>query len=161
LRRAGDFPSAAECHIRSGGIPVKKLIIAIVAAYLVLMGTNYLIHSVWLMPDYDAIPFSHRSIVGIMRRFWAMALGQFFFAALFSYVYTRGMQRKPWLGQGFRYGILMTLFTVIPFSLSEYDTYIVPYRLVIKWMIAGGVQMIILGIIVAVICKESSASGYR
>jgi len=140
---------------------VKKLIIAIVAAYLVLMGTNYLIHSVWLMPDYDAIPFSHRSIVGIMRRFWAMALGQFFFAALFSYVYTRGMQRKPWLGQGFRYGILMTLFTVIPFSLSEYDTYIVPYRLVIKWMIAGGVQMIILGIIVAVICKESSASGYR
>ena len=140
---------------------MKKLIIAIVAAYLVLMGTNYLIHSVWLMPDYDAIPFSHRSIVGIMRRFWAMALGQFFFAALFSYVYTRGMQRKPWLGQGFRYGILMTLFTVIPFSLSEYDTYIVPYRLVIKWMIAGGVQMIILGIIVAVICKESSASGYR
>ena len=140
---------------------MKKLIIAIVVAYTVLMGTNYLIHSVWLMPDYDAIPLSHRSIVGIMERFWAMAVGQFFFAAAFSYVYTRGMQRKPWFGQGFRYGILMALFTVIPFSLSEYDTFIVPYRLAIKWMMAGGIQMIILGIIVAAICQESSASGAR
>ena len=140
---------------------MKKLIAAIVAAYLVLMGTNYLIHSVWLMPDYDAIPLSHRSIVGIMERFWAMALGQFFFAALFSYVYTRGMQRKPWLGQGLRYGILMTLFTVVPFCLSEYDTFVVPYLLAAKWMIAGGAQMIILGIIVAAICKESSMPGVR
>jgi hypothetical protein len=155
------FPSAAECHVLSGGIPVKKLIIAIVVAYLILMGTNYLIHRVWLMPDYDAIPLSHRSIVGIMRRFWAMALGQFFFAALFSYIYTRGIQRKPWLGQGFRYGILMAFFTVIPFSLSEYDTFIVPYRLAIKWMFAGGIQMIILGIVVAAICQESSPPGVR
>jgi len=140
---------------------MKKLIIAIVVAYAVLMGTNYLIHSVWLMPDYDAIPLSHRSIVGIMDRFWAVALGQFFFAALFSYVYTRGMQRKPWLGQGIRYGILMTFLTMVPFSLSEYDTFIVPYGLVIKWMIAGGLQLLLLGIIVAAVCQESSPPGAR
>ena len=135
---------------------MKKLLAAIVVAYIVLMATNYLVHSVWLMPDYNAIPASHRSIDGIMHRFWAMAIGQLFFAAMFAYIYTLGRQRKPWPAQGARYGILMTLLAVVPMSLSEYDTYIVPYMLAIKWMIAGGVQLIILGIIVAGICQEPS-----
>lgn len=137
---------------------MKKLVLAIIVAYIVLMGTNYLVHSVWLMPDYDAIASSHRSAAGIMHRFWAMALGQFFFAAMFAYIYTRGRESKPWLEQGIRYGIVMTFMTVVPYSLSEYTVYIVPYMLVIKWMIAGGIQLIILGLIVAGICKEGATA---
>lgn len=136
---------------------MKKLLLAIVAAYIVLMFTNYLVHSVWLMSDYAAIPASHRSPPGILHRFWAMAIGQFLFAAMFAYIYTRGRERKPWLAQGIRYGIIMTLLTVIPYSLSEYVVYIVPYQLAIKWMIAGGIQLIILGWVVAGIFGESAA----
>jgi hypothetical protein len=133
---------------------MKKLVLAIVVAYLVLMGTNYLVHEIWLMPDYNAIPSSHRSAEGIHHRFWALALGQLFFAALFAYIYTRGAEKKPWLGQGIRYGIVMTFLTVVPYSLGEYVVYIVPYVLAIKWMVAGGMQMILLGLLVAGICKE-------
>lgn len=136
---------------------MKKLLLAIVAAYLVLMFTNYLVHSVWLMSDYAAIPASHRSPQGILHRFWAMVIGQFFFAAMFAYIYARGRERKPWLAQGIRYGIIMTFMTVIPYSLSEYVVYIVPYQLAIKWMIAGGIQLIILGLVVAGIFGESAA----
>jgi hypothetical protein len=93
-----------------------------------------------------------------MHRFWAMALGQFFFAAMFAYIYTRGREAKPWLEQGIRYGIVMTFMTVVPYSLSEYTVYIVPYRLVIKWMIAGGIQLLILGLIVAGICKRDASA---
>jgi hypothetical protein len=57
---------------------MKKLVLAIVAAYIVLMFTNYLVHSVWLMSDYAAISASHRNPEGIMHRFWAMAIGQVF-----------------------------------------------------------------------------------
>jgi hypothetical protein len=136
---------------------MKKLVLAIVAAYIVLMLTNYLIHSVWLAGDYAAIPDSHRSISGIMRHFWIMAIGQFFFAAMFAYIYTRGRERKHWLVQGIRYGIIMTGMTVIPYSLSEYVVYIVPYQLAIKWMLAGLIQLIILGVLVAGICTEQTA----
>jgi hypothetical protein len=135
---------------------MKKLLLAIVAAYIVLMLTNYLVHQVWLMSDYAAIPASHRSLAGIMHRFWAMAVGQFILAVLFAYIYTRGAEKKPWLVQGIRYGILITLLTVVPTALGEYVVYIVPYMLAIKWMIAGGIQMIILGLIVAGICSESA-----
>jgi hypothetical protein len=136
---------------------MKKLLLAIVAAYIVLMLTNYLVHQIWLMSDYAAIPASHRSPAGIMHRFWAMAVGQFIFAALFAYLYTRGAEKKPWLMQGVRYGILVTLLTVVPTALGEYVVYIVPYQLAIKWMIAGGIQMVMLGLLVAAIYGESGA----
>ena len=133
---------------------MKKLVLATAAAYILLMGTNYLVHEIWLMPDYEAIPLSHRSAEGIQHRFWAMALGQLFFAALFAYIYKRGAEKKPWLMQGIRYGIVITFLTVVPYSLSEYVVYIVPYMLAIKWMVAGGIQLILLGVVVAGIYKE-------
>ena len=136
----------------------KKLIIAIFVSYVVLIATNYLVHSVWLMPDYDAIPLSHRSAEQIMHRFWAMALGQFFFAAMFAYIYARGRENKPWMPQGIRYGIVMTFMTVIPYSLSEYVVYLVPHVLAVKWMVAGGIQLVILGLIVAAIYKDGAAA---
>jgi hypothetical protein len=137
---------------------MKKLVLAIVTAYIVLMLTNYLVHGFWLAADYAAIPASHRSPEGIMHRFWAMAVGQFFFAAMFAYIYTRGRESKPWLVQGIRYGIIVTFMTVVPYSLTEYVVYIVPYQLAIKWMIAGGIQLIVLGLMVAGICTEQAAA---
>lgn len=137
---------------------MKKLLLAIVTAYIVLMLTNYLVHGVWLAADYAAIPASHRSPEAIQHRFWAMAIGQFFFAAMFAYIYTRGHESKPWLVQGIRYGIIMTFMTVVPYSLTEYVVYIVPYQLAIKWMIAGAIQLIILGLLVAGISTEQAAA---
>lgn len=137
-------------------MPMKKLVLAIVVGYFVLMATNYLVHEILLMPDYNAIPLSHRSPEGIVHRFWAMAVGQFFFAALFAYIYSRGAEKKPWAAQGIRYGIVMTLFAVVPTALSEYVVYIVPYQLAIKWMILGGIQLVILGLAVAGIMKEGA-----
>ena len=136
---------------------MKKLVLAIVVAYIVLMATNYAVHSIWLMPDYNAIPNSHRTAAGIQQRFWAMAVGQLFFAALFACLYTRGIEKKPWIGQGIRYGILITFLTVVPTSLTEYVVYIVPYMLAIKWMVAGGIQLILLGLVVGGIYKDQAA----
>lgn len=137
---------------------MKKIVMAAVATFVVLMATNYLIHGVWLMPDYNAIPLSHRSPEGIQRRFWAMILSQVFFSAMFAYIYTRGVEKKAWMEQGIRYGILMACLTIVPTALSEYTVYIVPYMLVVKWMVAGGIQMILVGLVVAAICKDGASS---
>jgi hypothetical protein len=137
---------------------MKKLVIASVATFVILMATNYLVHSIWLMPDYDAIPLSHRSPWGIQHRFWALVVGQVFFSVMFAYIYTRGRENKAWIEQGIRYGILMALVTVVPSSLSEYTVYIIPYRLAIKWMVAGGIQLILAGLVVAAIFKDGATT---
>jgi hypothetical protein len=133
---------------------MKKFIMATAAGYIVLMATNYLVHSVLLMSDYAAIPASHRPVEGIMHRFWIMAVGQLFFAAAFAHIYGRGAESKAWLPQGIRYAIAATFLTVVPYSLGEYVVYIVPYQLAIKWMIAGGIQLAIMGMIVAAIYND-------
>jgi hypothetical protein len=134
---------------------VKRVIVAIVVAYVVLMLTNWLVHDVWLMAAYRAIPDSWRPIADMNHKLWILAIGQFFFAAMFAYIYARGAEKKPWLGQGIRYGIVMTLMTVVPYSLTEFVTYRVPHMLAVKWMIGGTIQLIILGLIVAGIYKPS------
>jgi hypothetical protein len=134
---------------------IKKLILAIVVVYAVLMGTNYLVHEIWLMADYRAIPESWRPLRDMQHKMWIMFIGQLFFAAMFSYIYTRGHENRSWLAQGIRYGIVMTFMTVIPYSLSEFVTYRIPHMLVVKWMIAGPIQLVILGLIVAGIYKQA------
>ena len=51
----------------------------------------------------------------------------------------------------------MTFLTVVPYSLSEYVVYLIPYMLAIKWMVFGGIQMVLLGLVVAGICQERTA----
>ena len=136
---------------------MKKFVMATVAAYVVLMATDYLVHSVLLMSDYAAIPASHRTTEGIMHRFWIMAIGQLFFSAAFAWIYQRGMEAKPWLPQAIRYAMVATFLTVVPYSLGEYVVYIVPYQLAIKWMIAGAIQLALMGMIVAAIYNDRRA----
>ena len=135
----------------------KKLVLAMIICYVVLIGTNYLIHQVWLMSDYLATPDSWRPLPDVMHKMWVMFVGQAFFAAMFCYIYSRGAEAKPWLAQGIRYGILITLFVVIPSALGEYTVFNVHHMLAVKWMIAGCAQMILLGLIVAGICQKRTA----
>ncbi|HYL68519.1 MAG TPA: hypothetical protein VEX69_05080 [Candidatus Limnocylindria bacterium] len=137
---------------------MKKLVMAIVATFIILMATNYVVHEIWLMPDYNLIPLSHRSAEGIARRFWAMLVAQFIFSVMFAYIYTRGRENKSWIEQGIRYGILIALLTAIPTALSEYTVYIIPYRLAIKWMVAGGIQMVLAALVVAAIYKDGATT---
>jgi len=53
------------------------------------------------------------------------------------------------VGQGMRYGILMMLFALVPFLLGNYVVYPVPDTLLVRWMAAGAVQFILMGLVVA------------
>jgi hypothetical protein len=127
----------------------KKLSGAMVACFLVLVATNYLIHGVWLRGDYQLAAAAFRPLAALRHRLWVMDVGEAIFTVLFCYVYIRGVEPKPWLGQGIRYGILMTLFVVVPASLSQYVAFDIPHQLALKWIGAGLAQLILLGIITA------------
>jgi hypothetical protein len=73
-------------------------------------------------------------------------------------VYARGKEEKPWIGQGIRYGILMTLFTVVPSTLNDYVVYNLPHTLVLHWIIAGLITLILMGLAAAAILKKLRAA---
>ncbi len=136
----------------------KKVIPAIVIGYIVWTALAYLIHDVWLASVYDQYKLLWRPEEIMRQKMWVGYVGQLFFIVFFVWVYTRGVEQKSWVAQGIRYGILMTLFIEVPFACSQYVILSIPYTLAVKWMIGGGVQMIVLGLITAGFCQPRKAA---
>jgi hypothetical protein len=138
----------------------KRMILAVVVVLVVLVVAGAVIHGAWLGSTYEAMRndgFSFRMPDALRHRLWLIWLSDLLYAILFVRVYLRGREDKPWTGQGVRYGVLMTLFTVVPSALNEYVVYNLPHMLVVKWMVAGGVVLVMLGLLVAALCQKKTA----
>ncbi len=134
----------------------KKLVGAMLAAFVILFVAGYLVHGVWLGKTYRDMTeggFSFRSQEALQHRLWIVWVSDLLYSALFAWVYSRGREPKPWLGQGIRFGILMALFTVVPASLNDYVVYNLPHMLVVEWMAAGFITLILMGLAVAAILQ--------
>lgn len=69
---------------------IKRLILAIVVAFAVLWGTDFLIHGIWMMPDYRATQSLWRPETE-MGSYMAWMLGaQLLFAITFVLVWVKG-----------------------------------------------------------------------
>jgi hypothetical protein len=138
----------------------KRTVAAVIIVFLGLVIAGFLIHALWLQSTYQMMRdggFSFRTPEALQHRLWIIWLSDLLYAILFVRVYVRGREDKPWPTQGFRYGVLMTFFTIVPSSLNEYAVYNLPHMLVVKWMAAGGVVLVILGFLVALICQKKTA----
>jgi hypothetical protein len=138
----------------------KKIVLAIVVTYIIMWLAGFLIHAVWLGPTYEALRnqgVSFRPQQAFMHKIWLIWAGDLLYTILFVWIYTRGREAKPWVGQGIRYGIFMTLFTVVPPAINDYVVYPLPHTLDVKWMIGGLVALIAMGLATAGICQKSPA----
>jgi hypothetical protein len=135
---------------------MKRTIAAVAAGFAVLAGGRYLIHSVWLAQDYLNNTNLWRPQDQMLKVLWVIYLANFLFALGATLVYARGVESKPWLGQGLRFGVLLALVTGIPQSLIEYTVYSIPSELTIKWIIGEGGLAVLLGVVIAAIIKPSN-----
>ena len=137
---------------------MKKTIGAIVAGFLVQFGGLFLIHSVWLNQDYVNTASVWRSHEAMNARVWAMLLAILIYAVGAVLIYIRGVEAKPWIGQGIRFGVLLALVTVVYGSLSGWVIFPIPHMLAVKWIIGEGLLSVVFGLVVAAICQPKSAA---
>ncbi|HVB34798.1 MAG TPA: hypothetical protein VNJ52_10565 [Patescibacteria group bacterium] len=131
---------------------------AIVAAFAVIVLSNWLVHGILLRDEYRAMALSFRPVSLIRARMWIVLAGQAIFSMAFVYIYTRGIEAKPWPAQGIRYGFLVWLLTVVPASLAEFVTMYLPHQLVLRWMGYGLLELVLTGLAVAAIVGERPAA---
>ena len=136
---------------------MKKTIGAIVAGFVVQLCGLFVIHSIWLKQDYLNTAYLWRALEAQVARTWAMLLGTLIYAAAAVMIYIRGVESKPWMGQGLRFGILLWLVTVVYSSLSGWVILPIPHMLAVKWMIGEGLLCLVFGLVVAAICQPRSA----
>jgi hypothetical protein len=137
----------------------KKLVGGVVAAFVILFVAGFVVHNVWLGTTYRQMRdagFSFRPEDTMRHKLWGVWVSDVLYSILFVWVYARGREEKPWVGQGIRYGILMSLFTVVPSTLNEYVVYNLPHTLTVEWMVAGLITLMLMGLAVAAILKKPS-----
>src|SRR5207237_1048996 len=88
----------------------KRLILAIVVAFVVLWVTDFLIHGVWMVPDYRGTQQLWRTDAAMGSRISWMLGAQLLFAITFVLLWTRWAETAR-LGCAIGYGFLMGLFS--------------------------------------------------
>lgn len=129
----------------------KKLVLTIIVVFVVANLTGFFIHAVLLRPDYMAVKEHYRP-EGQEMMLW-ICLAYLSFAVGSVIVYAKGVENKPWLGQGIRFGILMWLILAVPSFFIAYAVQPVPTILMVKQVLFEGVDKILLGIITAALYR--------
>ena len=126
----------------------KKFLIAWLVMFVLYFAFGFIVHGVLLHDDYLA--------TGIMRPedqqqglMGLMILAHVMLAGAFTWIYARGVENKPWLGQGLRFGLAVAFLAVIPLYLIYYVVQPLPSSLVCKQIVFDTVCTLILGAVVA------------
>jgi archaellum biogenesis protein FlaJ (TadC family) len=132
---------------------MKRTIFAVLVGFVVQLGGLFLIHSVVLRQDYVDTAGLWRPHEEQVMRAWAMLLAVLIYVVGAVLVYMRGVERKPWMGQGVRFGILLALVVVVYSSLSAWVILPIPHMLAVKWIVCESALSVVFGLAVAGICQ--------
>jgi len=139
-------------------VNLKSFAVATLAVFVAFSILEYLLHKVILAGTYTSLAY-YRSValwgegdVGALK--W-LYLGYLLFACVFVFVYTRGYESKPALGQGLRYGMYVGLLLHVPTVFIQQGLLRMPLIVSVSWGLAGIVECIVSGIIAAAIYKAA------
>jgi hypothetical protein len=136
----------------------KRKILAVVAGWILLGIGRYLIHALWLIGTYRQNAALWRPESAMPHLAWVVQVANLILAIAAVLIYIRGVEPKPWLGQGVRFGILLALATAVPQSLVEYFTYPISPTLAWQWILGEGALAVLLGVVLAGICRRNPAA---
>lgn len=132
----------------------KKFSLAWVVVFVLVFFLGFLIHGVLLSGQYEELEGMMRPEEEAMSYLPIIVLANLIFAFAFVYIYARGKEVKPWLGQGLRFGLLVWLIWAVPIFLIDYATTPVPAGLIGMQIGLELVDMLILGMAAAGIYRE-------
>ena len=132
---------------------IKRLLLAVVAAFFFTFLTDFVIHAVWLNADYKATASAWRSDAEAQARFAWMVIAHVLMAIAFTVVWAKGAWRGG-VGAGATFGFWMGLFQHV---VVLFMYVVMPLRgdIAVKWFLAGLLQAIVLGVLVAAMYKPA------
>jgi hypothetical protein len=125
----------------------KKFLVSWLLVFVLYMAGGMLVHGVILGDDYMATGLmrSEEEAQGLMH--W-MILAHVLMAGAFTWIYVRGVENKPWLGQGLRYGLAVAVLFV-PIYMIYYVVQPTPGELAVKQIVLDTILTLVLGAVVA------------
>lgn len=132
----------------------KSLVITIVAAFVTVAVTDFLIHGLWLGATYKATASLWRPEAEMNSMRPLMMLAEFFAAAAFTMIFAACVAEKRCMSCTLKYSASMGVFS----GAGQFMMYCVqplPFDLAAKWVLAALVQALVLGFVIHKIYKPA------
>lgn len=126
-----------------------RFVIAWFVLFIAWLLGSFVVHGLLLHSDYAQLSVLMRSETDAHRYFPLMVLAHVSLSGAFVWIYARGVEAKPWVAQGLRFGLAVALLTTVPTYLIYFVIQPMPWNVVAKQIVFDGVLMLILGVIVA------------
>ena len=130
---------------------IKRLLFAIIAGWVVVFATDFLIHELWLGPLYQATKALWRPDTEMHTHICWMFLAQFLIVATFVLVWAKGFAGRS-VGAAISFGLLMGVFQQT-WAIILFVVMPLPAELAVKWFLAGLVQAVLLGVVTSFVYK--------
>jgi uncharacterized PurR-regulated membrane protein YhhQ (DUF165 family) len=133
----------------------KRFFVAGLVTYVVVQAMDFVINEVFMKNANESLKSLWRP--NMMSRMWVLYVVGVLVALLFTYIFVKGREGKG-ITEGVRYGIIIWLFVSVPMSVSMWVMLPIPYIIILRWMLFGLLEMLVAGILVAVIYKPLALS---
>ena len=127
----------------------KKFVIAWIVLFVAWFMGSFIVHGLLLHSAYMQLTDLFRPGGEQQKYFPLMVLAHVILSGAFVWIYARGVEAKPWMAQGARFGLAVALLTSVPTYMIYFVVQPMPAQVVIEQILFDGVLMVILGIIVA------------
>jgi hypothetical protein len=127
----------------------KKFLLAWLLVFVAWFFGSFLIHGVLLHPDYMQVRGLFRTDADSQQYFPWMILAHVLLSGAFVWIYSRGVESRPWLAQGLRFGVAVALLAVVPNYLIYYVVQPMPSGIVVHQILFDSLLVLILGVLVA------------
>lgn len=128
----------------------KKLWLGFIAVFVITFALDYLIHNVILSPIYSSEALKQIWRPDMESKMWIFPVTGIFFSFFFTLIFSKGYEGKG-IVEGVRYGLYVSLMVNIPAAYSTYAMFPFPYSLALQWFLYGTVELIIAGVVLAMI----------
>ena len=132
----------------------RKFFIGWVVAFVAWMVGSFVVHGALLREDYAKLPGLFRPEAESQGYFPLMILAHVIMAGALVWIYARGVEVKSWMRQGVRFGVAVSLLTVVPTYTIYYVVQPMPGLVVIKQIVFDEILVVLLGVIVAFLYRQ-------
>ena len=133
---------------------MNKFLLAWIVVFICWFAGSYVVHGMLLQDEYAKLANLFRTPADAQPLFPLMIVAHLMLSWALVWIYSRGAEAKPWLGQGLRFGVAVALLTVVPTYLIYYVVQPMPGAIVVKQIVFDSILILILASITAFIYRQ-------
>jgi len=133
---------------------MKTFGIAWVVAFVVWMAGSFVVHGVLLAGDYRALGTLFRSEADGAAHAPFLMVAHLIAAGALAWIYGRGVQARPWLGQGVRFGLAAACLLPFYMYVVYFAVQPLPPALVVRQVIFDSTVVVLVSLAVAFVHRR-------